>query len=304
MKQMLPISVVVMTFNEERNLQKCLDTIVGRVAEIHIVDSFSTDNTTPIGKSYTDKIHLHHYAGHPQQWEWALKTLHFECDWIFAVDADFEITTKLWETMQHALERWDGSVEGYFVRHRQVFRGRFLRHGTIYPRHWLRLFRKDKVLIDSTERVDVHFYVNGPTAVLEGDVIEDNLKERDIVFWIQKQIRFAERHALEELQRRDSPVPLPVFGDFWGTSDQRILWLKDRWYRLPLYWRPFLLFLYRYFLRFGFLDGKEGLVYHFTQALFYRLLVDIHMDELRTSRNDKARSVENVALSPVDQSRR
>ena len=67
----------------------------------------------------------------------------------------------------------------------------------------------------------------------------------------------------------------------FGTPDQRILWLKERWYGMPLYVRPFIYFFYRYILRLGFLDGKEGFVFHFLQAFWYRLLVDMNLDDLR-----------------------
>ena len=92
-------------------------------------------------------------------------------------------------------------INGIYVRHRQVFRGRFLKHGTIYPRYWLRVFRSDALRWIQNELVDQHFYVSGETNRLEFEVIEDNVKERDITFWLSKQLRFAERAAIEEVVR-------------------------------------------------------------------------------------------------------
>ena len=287
----ISVSAVVMTYNEEPNLERCLESVCARAAEVIIVDSFSTDRTLEIARRYTDRIHQHPYEGHPQQWQWTLDHVPFQHDWIFAVDADFQVTPALWDAIADALRRADPANNGYFVRHRQIFRGRFLRHGTLYPRYWLRLFRHRAVRVDLDELVDVHFYVQPPVGRLEHDVIEDNVKDRDLAFWIGKQLRFAERQAVEELRGRGSAGTVPAAPPrLLGSPDQRILWLKQVWRRLPRYLRPFLLFGYRYVIRLGFLDGKAGFLYHFTQALLYRLAVDVRMEELEGGAVDADRA--------------
>ena len=280
----VPVSVVVMTYNEERNLSRCLDSVRAHAGEIVVVDSFSSDRTLEVARRYTGKIHQHAYEGHPHQWRWALATLPLAHEWVFAVDADFAVTPGLWRAIEDAIRRDDASIDGYFVRHRQVFLGRALRYGTMYPRYWLRLFRRQRVRVNSQDLVDVHFEVEGRTGQLESDVVEDNLKDRDLAFWIQKQVRFAERQAAEELRRplaesEGGPRATP-----FGNPAQRTLWLKRWWRRLPLYVRPWILFGYRYVLRLGFLDGRAGFLYHFTQALLYRVLVDARIDDLRGRR--------------------
>jgi hypothetical protein len=151
----------------------------------------------------------------------------------------------------------------------------------MYPRYWLRLFRRHRVRVDSRDLVDVHFEVEGRTGQLEADVVEDNLKDRDLAFWIQKQVRFAERQAAEEFR---GPLTDGDGGTPFGNPARRTIWLKRWWRRLPLYVRPWILFGYRYVLRVGFLDGRAGFLYHFTQALLYRVLVDAGIDELRGRR--------------------
>ena len=98
-------------------------------------------------------------------------------------------------------------------------------------------------------------------------------------FGCQSRYSFAERAAIEEIQRRKTGELSPIRPSLFGSADQRTLWMKNWWYRFPLYWRSVLYFAYRYILRFGFLDGKEGFLYHFTQALVYRIVVDTYMDE-------------------------
>jgi glycosyltransferase involved in cell wall biosynthesis len=269
-----------MTFNEEVNIEACLKSIVGWADQIFVVDSFSNDKTEEIARSFPIHFVQHAYESAPAQWNWAIKNLRFDNEWLFALDADFRVTADLKAALSDELLRVPAHVTGLYVRHRQVFRGRFIKYGTIYPRYWLRVFRRHAVSMDENELVDQHFYVDGETRQLEFDVIEDNLKERDITFWLSKQLRFAERAAVEEVIRLKTGQISPITPSVFGSPDQRTVWLKERWYGLPLYWRPVFYFLYRYILRLGFLDGKEGFLYHFTQALVYRIVVDTHVDEL------------------------
>jgi glycosyltransferase involved in cell wall biosynthesis len=280
------LTVVVLTFDEEVNIKRCLDSVADWNVDIFVLDSYSNDRTVEIARRYTTNIFQHKYEGHAQQWDYALKNLPFRTKWALAMDADFSITPELKRAIDRKLSG-PVDVNGFYVRHRQVFRGRFIRHGTIYPRYWLRLFRLDSVMVDPHDLVDLHFYVKGASGQIEYDLIEDNAKERDLSFWISKQCKFAKKQALEEITRRKHSIPFPEKPTLFGTPDQRTLWLKKYWYRLPLYIRPFLFFGYRYFLRFGFLDGKQGFLYHLTQAFLYRLLVDVEIDNLLTATQEK-----------------
>jgi hypothetical protein len=144
----------------------------------------------------------------------------------------------------------------------------------------LKLFRKDSVYFDAYDLLDHHFYVRGEVARLKHDLVEDNKNEWNIEFWIDKHNRYAARHAREELARRTGHAAWPQNPSLYGSPDQRVMWLKQRWYQLPLYVRPVLYFTYRYVFRRGFLDGKQGFIFHFLQGFWYRLLVDVHLDEM------------------------
>jgi len=173
-------------------------------------------------------------------------------------------------------------AQGCYVRRRQVFRGRWIKHGGYYPKYLLKLFRRDAVQIDESDLVDHHFRVQGHTLKLGADIIEDNQNEADISIWITRHNRYATLQAQEEVKRRERECAHHSVKSLFDTPDQRILWLKQLWQRLPLYVRPALYFLYRYFFRLGFLDGKEGFIFHFLQGYWYRLLVDIKIDELQS----------------------
>jgi hypothetical protein len=129
--------------------------------------------------------------------------------------------------------------------------------------------------------VDHHFRVHGETVLVPHDIVEDNRNEASIAAWTAKHNRYASLQAREELARLRAPLAPGLRPSLFGSPDQRVLWLKRRWASLPLYWRPVLYFLYRYVVRLGFLDGKQGFIFHVLQGFWYRLLVDINLDELR-----------------------
>lgn len=278
-----PLTVIVLTFNEERNLRACLESVNTWASQIFVVDSGSTDATRDMAVRCGAEVVVHPFESHAQQWKWALTALPLHTDWVLALDADQIVSPRLRHAVVAALASWHepGSPVGAYLNRKQVFRGRWIRHGGYYPKYLLKLFRRDRVTIDDDDLVDHHFAVNGPTAKLEGDLVEDNRNESEIAVWIDKHNRYAVRQAREEQARWVEGALRTSRGRLFGSPDERTLWQKHLWNRFPLYVRPFGYFLYRYVVRLGFLDGKEGFIFHFMQAFWYRLLVDINRDELR-----------------------
>lgn len=276
-----PLAIVVLTYNEELNLPGCLGSLHGLPCERFVVDSGSTDETLAIAQREGAHLLFHPFESHAKQWRWALQNLSYRPDWLLGLDADQQLTPELKEELIRLFESGeDRGIDGFYLNRRQVFRGRWIRHGGYYPKYLLKLFRPDAVYLDDQDLIDHHFYVRGRVAKLKHDLIEANIKEDDIGFWIEKHNRYAVLHAREELTHRTGQRVLPIQPSLIGNPDQRTLWLKLAWYRLPLYVRPFIYFVYRYLLRLGFLDGKQGLLFHVLQGFWYRLLVDVHIDQL------------------------
>ncbi len=292
----VPVSLVVLTFNEEHNLERCLASVAGWVsgANIFIVDSGSTDNTVAIAERFGARVFVHPFESHARQWKWALAQLPLSTDWVLALDADQSLTPELRNDISRRLAEWTtaartagaGTPVGGYLNRRQVFRGRWIRHGGYYPKYLLKLFRRDAVSLDEADLVDHHFIVSGPTALLQGDLIEDNRNEAAIAVWVGKHNRYAVLQAREEEERWAATAHAPA-GRMTGSPDERTIWMKRLWNRMPLFLRPVGYFFYRYVLRLGFLDGKEGFIFHFMQAFWYRLLVDINRDELRRPARDE-----------------
>lgn len=281
---MTPISVavIVLSFNDEANLEACLASTADWASEVFVVDSGSTDRTREMAIARGATIVEHPFESHARQWAWALETLPVRSEWILALDADQRVTPELRDSLIAMLTAGDDgqAYDGYFLNRRQVFRGRWIRHGGYYPKYLLKLFRRGRARVGD-DLVDHHFLVDGRLGRLAGDLIEDNRNELRIFDWTEKHNRYARLQAAEEIARHHNGLRE---GRLFGNPDQRTLWLKNVWMRLPLFVRPVTYFLYRYIFRLGFLDGKEGFVFHVLQGFWYRLLVDINIDEQRSTR--------------------
>jgi len=279
----LPLSVVVLTYNEEVNIGACLESVLDWAGQVVVVDSGSTDRTVEIAHRFGATVVQHPFETHARQWDWAIRNLALKNDWVLGIDSDQRVSSGLRAEIERLFSGGgDGlsTVDGFYVKRRQIFRGRWIRHGGYYPKYLLKLFRRSAVSVPLDDLLDHHFAVRGRVLKLKGDLVEENRKDDDISFWIDKHNRYATLVAKEELERKREPRRDGISLSSLGDPDERVSWLKGVWSRLPLYVRPFLYFGYRYFIRLGFLDGKQGLTFHFLHALWFRLLVDIKREEL------------------------
>lgn len=269
------LAVVILTYNEELNIGQCLKNVSGWTDEIFVVDSYSTDKTLEIAKKYGAKIVQHPFKNQAEQFNWALKELKIKTDWIFRLDSDEYLTEELKDEIDDTLPRTPDSVSGFLIKRRVYFMGRWMRHGGYYPTWFLRLFRTGKGLSEIRE-VDEHIILlEGIIAELDNDFVDNN--KRGLEDWVAKHNSYSSREMRERFKDVDSSrFPASAY----GSQTKRKRWLKLNFYmRLPLFIRPFLYFFYRYFIRLGFLDGKEGLIFHFLQACWHQFLIDAKIYE-------------------------
>jgi glycosyltransferase involved in cell wall biosynthesis len=271
-----PLTVVVLTLNEARNIESCLRSVAGWAEEIHVVDSGSTDETVQLARKYTEHVHHHRYVDHASQLRWVVETVALKTEWILFLDADLRLTDAARAEISRALARDDPKTDGYYVEHQMLFRGRRVRG---LKSRSLQLMRYRNATIGRSELVDALVVFRGRTGYIASPIVEDNENERDIDFWIDKHQRYASRQALEEVLLIGDRIRLAGQGSLLGDHDARMIWLRRRWYSLPLFVRPAIYFAYRYFVRLGVLDGRDGFVFHFMQAWWYRLLVDVKVDD-------------------------
>jgi len=284
----LELACFILTYNEEKNIRRCLESLSGWTKEIFIVDSFSTDRTLEIAREFTDKIFQRPFRVHAEQWGWAVQNLPFSCQWCLALDADQSISGQLREEIESIFSKdIPDEVNGYYLNRRQFFQGRWIRFGGYYPKYMLKLFKIKEVSVDGKELVDNRFYVNGKKVRLKHDFIEDNRNEDDIVFWLEKHLRYIRLKAQEIVAHRQKKGSWLVKPSFFGDPIQRVFWMTDFYYSLPLYVRPLLYFIWRYFILLGFLDGPQGFFIHFLQGYWYRLMIDLEINYLRHGRPAK-----------------
>lgn len=281
----LPISVIILTYNEEQNIRHCLESIRGLVNDIFIVDSYSTDKTLEIAKKYTDKIYQHAFKTQAEQFNWALDNVPLKTEWIMRLDADEMVMPELTEEIKEVLGDWEAGrlgsdVTGMYIKRRVYFMGRWIKHGGYYPTWLLRVWRKGKARYEE-RAMDEHVVLSeGKTIQLKHDIIDWNRK--GLSFWVEKHNQFASREMRAILATNDGLKLNPSYLDtsFFSSQEKRKRWLKEKLYHhLPLFIRSFLYFIYRYFFRLGFLDGKEGFIFHFLQGFWYRFLVDAKIYE-------------------------
>ncbi len=279
---MRSLAIIVLTYNEERNLPACLESIRSLDAQVFVVDSGSTDATIRIARENGCDVVMHPFENYAAQRNWAFDNLPITSPWTLCLDADERLTAALAAEIAAVLAQGDTQHDGYMLRKRTVFMGRWLRHGGQYPAYHLRLFRTG--LGRCEDRLyDQHFVVTGTIDVLNNDYID--VITSDIASFVARHNRWAALEA-EEIWRKDHPdfsVPrFTVQARLLGTAIQRKRFIRnDLYLRLPLFVRPFLLWIYAYIIRLGFLDGIEGLIFYTLQRLWFRFLIDAKMWEIR-----------------------
>jgi glycosyltransferase involved in cell wall biosynthesis len=274
-------SVIVLTYNEEKHLPRLLASLDELNPAVYVLDSGSTDQTLYIAQQYGAVVLQHPFENHPKQWDYALKNFAVHTPWVICLDADQVVTPELAELLHNFNEVEYRNVNGIYLNRKNYFKGRWIRHGGYYPFYLLKLFRVGYGYSDLNENMDHRFIVSGATVVWRGGhLIEENLKENQISFWITKHNRYSDQVAHEEVERMRQLRKQTTAPRFWGTPYERTAWKKNLWWKLPRYSRPALYFTQRIIFQLGFLDGKTGIIFHFLQGFWFRLIVDIKIDEI------------------------
>jgi len=269
----LPITSLVLTYNEEKNLSECLNSIKSSIEEIIIIDSFSTDQTLDIAGLFTDKIFQNKFINQSNQFNWALQNVDIKNEWVLRLDADERWTEEGLNELKNIIEK--DLADGVYVKMKIFFMGRWIKHGGFYPNYFLRVYKKSKGKMEN-RWMDEHIKVDGKTIISGIDVIESNYdRQKNISLWTDKHNKYSTREAIDFLISKHNLKKLDSVAKFLGNKTERKRWFKEKfYYRLPLFIRPFLYYFYRYIIKLGFLDGKEGLIFHFLQGFWYRFLVD------------------------------
>lgn len=286
---MLDITAIILTYNEEIHIRRCLENVKQFAKRIIIVDCFSKDKTCEIAKEMGAEVIQHEwpstkYAG---QFNWALENAAITTEWVLRLDADEYLMPNLIEELNEKLPKVRDGINGIILKRRHIFMGKWMKGG-IYPVKLLRIFRYKKAICEK-RLMDEHIQLlEGESIEFDYDFCDENM--HDVSWFCHKHVDYAIREAVDMLD-----IELNLTGAAISDNEKMISpqaeakrKKKHTYVKKPLFWRSFAYFIYRYFIRGGWKDGKEGFLFAFIQGWWYRTLVDAKIFEVKKAcGNDK-----------------
>ncbi len=272
------ISVIMLTFNEERHIRRALDNSFKFAKDVFVIDSFSTDRTVEIAESMGAKVYQHKWENYSKQFAWGLQNLPITTEWVWRQDADEYLTDDLIREIYETLPHNSGNINGYTAPCLRMFMGKYIKHG-IVPLILLRLFRLKFASIEN-KMMDEHILLQeGLVGTLKYPFYDDSLMT--LTEWTEKHNGYATRESIDLLFTEYCLGVDNGVSSCSGSNAASVRKNKLRYIKLPLFFRCFLFFVYRYIFKLGFLDGKEGFLWHFLQGFWYRVLADAKVYELK-----------------------
>lgn len=272
------LTAIVLTFNEEMHLERCLASLEGVCNEVIVVDSFSTDRTQEIAEKYGARFYQNPWSNHATQLNWAINNGEINTDWVIRVDADEYLSGELQTNLKNQLSTVSQDIHGIRIKRLMYFFDKPLRKSGMYPIWHLKIWRHGSAHCEQRWMDERMVLSQGSTMEMEGDLVDHNLN--NLTWWTAKHNGYATREAIDILDKIYGFTSSEnVKGKIFGSSEERRRWFKERYLKLPLFVRPFLFFLIRYFLQLGFLEGKRGFMWNILQCFWYRFLVDAKIFE-------------------------
>ncbi|MDY6793032.1 MAG: glycosyltransferase family 2 protein [Thermodesulfobacteriota bacterium] len=227
---MINISVCMITFNNERTVERALKSVLPWANEIIVVDSFSTDETPKIAQQYASHFEKRHWPGHMNQYNYCISKAKNE--WVIFIDADEEISPKLAKEMMQRIETDNGKYDGYIIHRRTFYLGRWIMHGGWVPDYEIRLFRKSKGAFEGGLHAKVS--VCGKVGTLTNFYFHYNYK--------------------------DIADQIDTINNYSDTAARDMIAESRRFSYIDLIFRPPFRFIKEYFFKRGFMDGLPGFV--------------------------------------------
>ena len=280
---MADVTALIITKNEELNIGNCIKSLVGFCSRILVIDSGSEDKTKLISKQLGADLYYHEFETHAKQRNWALNNCNITTKWVLRIDADERLTPDLIKELECLMKEHDNDdVNGVTIEAWLFFLGKKIKHGC-HNKRKLMLFKTGKGYIED-RRMDEH------TLLTEGRAV--SAKQRfihydfkDMTNWINKMNWYATKEVLDYVDYIEGK------NQVFDSQDKQISATRKKkfgfYYRLPLFIRCWMLFIYFYFFKLGFLDGKEGFVYHWMYHRWYRSLVDAKILEYKKRKKQK-----------------
>lgn len=266
---MADITAIILTRNEEKYIGGCIDALLPIVKRIVVVDSFSDDSTVEIAKSKGAEVYEHEFYNYATQYSYAVKIADVKTTWIFRIDADEYLTDESAQEIEKLCNNnMNSDVNGIYVRFSNNFMGRDLKHGGQYPWKKLSIYKNGMAEIEN-RHMDEHMVLS------EGRTIEAKKDSRHLMFrgldfFVKKYNWYSTREAMDYFENNET--------NSLNSSFRTQIKMKV-YYKLPIGIRAWMYYVYCYYFCLGFLDGKEGKIFAFLHAYWYRYLVDAKIYE-------------------------
>ncbi len=253
-----PPSILVLTKNEEVNIEACLDTLTFS-DDIVVLDSHSTDRTCDLARKYPNvRIVRRKFDTWSKHSNWALQHIRFKHPWVYYSDADERVTPELRDEILERTNDPSSPEVAYRLKYKNMFLGQWIRRGGLYPVWIIRLYKPDRIRYEDRE-VNAHPIVDGPLGSLRHDFIHYSFN-KGLNPWFTKHNSYSDMESKEAVRVIGSTsVWSKLAGMFSRQPGAARRSLKDLSFFLPF--RAFARFFYMYLLRGAFLDGRAGFHY-------------------------------------------
>jgi len=290
-----PPSVLILTKDEEVNIEECLDTLTFS-DDIVVLDSYSSDRTCELSRKYPNvRVIKRKFDTWSKHSNWALENIHFKHAWVYYSDADERIPENLRDEIVTRTNDPKEPHVAYRLKYQNMFMGRWIRRGGLYPVWIIRLFRTPHIRYEDRE-VNAHPVVNGSLGDLKRDFIHFSFN-KGLLPWFHKHNSYSDMEANEAVRIISDESVSEKMKKLWsrkpGVSRRA---LKDLSFFMPM--RGFLRFFYMYILRFGFMDGLAGLHYALMISM-YEYWIEVKINERRSKwRDETERTVHRLLAEP------
>lgn len=270
---MADITAIILTKNEEINIADCIKSISTIVKRIIVIDSFSTDKTVEIAKLYGAEVYQHPFENYAKQYMYGVQVANINTMWTLRIDADERLTQDSSQELAVLCdEHMNTDVAGIVLRFKKNFLGRDLYHGGVYPWKKMNCY---KTIMGSIEirSMDEHIVLtSGRIVEMKHDCLHFDFK--DLEYFINKHNWYSSRETVDYFENLEK-------SKLRYNLDAKTRFKMNFYYKLPLGARAHIYYIYRYYIKLGFLDGNEGKIYTFLQAYWYRYLVDAKIYECK-----------------------
>lgn len=268
----MTVSVLIITLDEEANLQRCLNSLVW-TDDIVVLDSFSKDATEDIAKKNGVRFLQRQFDSYAGQRNYGLKQVQYKHDWLLMLDADEIVTDPLAREIETAINTGPSDIGIYRMRRKDHFMGRWIKRSSGYPTWFGRLMRIDYAWIERD--VNEEYHTGGEIGFLQEHLLHHPFN-KGFSEWFQKHNRYSDMEAKHRFNQQKNNIQWHRL--FQKDPQARRVELKAIFYLLPA--RPLVAFVYLYLLKGGILEGRAGLTFCVLRSI-YEYMIDVKTRELK-----------------------